>query len=106
MLQSSIPVQRGCLVKIEYPSDFTIDDSLGSVAGTGFFAPLGGTVPFTADPSANTVVVEGCAKNYGSTTFGVLTLSQVLNQPYVKASGTFKLRMTEEGDDSFDHVYQ
>jgi hypothetical protein len=39
-LMSSIPIQKGCNIRIIFPDDFTIDDNLVALVGTGFFEPM------------------------------------------------------------------
>jgi len=48
ILESSIPLQRGCRVKIKYPNDYNITENLTSVRGTGFFESLSGADELSA----------------------------------------------------------
>jgi len=88
VIESSIPISRGCRVKIKYPDDYNITRSLTSVRGTGFFespsgadelSALGKDWEWRADEDDDSVTVIGCKKNYGGTTYGVLTLTAVEN---------------------------
>ena len=114
ILESSIPLQRGCRVKIKYPNDYNITENLTSVRGTGFFESLSGADELSAlgqdwewraDEDDDSVTVIGCKKNYGGIRHGVLTLTAVRNQRFVHDSESFKILMTVEKDEEFKHVY-
>lgn len=106
ILQSGIPIQYGCRVRIVYPVDMKIGSALTLLEGTGFFAPAGGTLQFTANATNNSVDLVACKKNYGQHTAGILTLTRVLNQPFKHDLETFKIYMAVEIDSNFDNVYQ
>ena len=101
-----MPIQKGCRVKVIYPSDYRITNRLTSMDGSGFFAPIGGSVEFKVNPESNSFEVIACKQNFGQFTSGILTIQQVLNQDYVHNSGTFKIFMTEEKDIEFAKVSQ
>lgn len=65
IIESSIPVQHGCRFRIVYPKAMKVGGELGLLSGTGFFAPAGDTLDFTADYEENSVDVVACKKNYG-----------------------------------------
>jgi len=100
-----MPLQQNCLVKIQYPSDFKIDKTLTSVEGSGFFAPIG-SIKITPNYEENSLEVEACQLNFGSFTTGILTLSKVMNQPFVEDSGSFKISMTDKTDIEYNKVFQ
>lgn len=65
-LTSSMPVTRGCLVRLVYPEEFTIDGQLVSVTGTGFLEAEGATHNFISEPyEERTITFNACEKNYG-----------------------------------------
>jgi hypothetical protein len=107
IFDSSIPLNKGCRVKIYYPADFTVtEESLNNVQGSGFFKPIGSIVDFTRDTKNNAVEVVACQKEYGGTKFGILTLTRVLNQPFKHDSGSFRIEMAEENDRLYSRVFQ
>ena len=81
IFESSIPVQRGCRIRIVYPSDMTVDEQLVKVEGIGFAQPAPGQqfLVYTIDKSQNSVDIIACENNYGLTTLGTFTLSKVKN---------------------------
>mgnify|MGYP001139627907 CR=1 FL=1 len=71
-LLSSIPVQKGCNVRIVFPDDFLVDDNLVSIIGSGFFEPDTGVTEFTHVEGTNIIELEACKKNFGTRTDGTL----------------------------------
>lgn len=106
ILQSSIPVQYGCRVRIVYPTDMRVGGELGLLTGTGFFQPAGDTLEFTANYEKNSVDLVACRRNYGQQTAGILTLTRIRNQNFKHDLETFKIYMTLERDTEFNNVYQ
>ena len=76
---SSIPIQKGCNVRIVFPTDFLVDDNLVAIEGSGFFEPESGVVDFTHKEGSNTVELESCKKNFGTRTDGNLQLTRIRN---------------------------
>ena len=59
-LLSSIPVQKGCNVRIVFPDDFLVDDNLVSIIGSGFFEPDTRVTDFIIVEGTNTIDLEAC----------------------------------------------
>ena len=93
-LQSAMPVQFGCRIRIIYPVDMLVGDELDSLRGTGFMEPEGDTVQFTFDKKRNSVDFIACRKNYGLVQGGSIILSKIQNQPFKHDLETFKIYMT------------
>jgi hypothetical protein len=76
---SSIPVQKGCNIRIVFPADFTVNENLVALEGTGFFEPELGVLGFVRKSGANSVDIVACKKNFGTRRDGNLQLSRILN---------------------------
>lgn len=79
IIKSSMPIQKDCRLKIVYPQEYTVNEKLTFIYGSGFFAPLGGAVDFTANYTENSVEIIGCQRNHGIFTSGIVSLLRVLN---------------------------
>lgn len=72
-------MQRGCNIRIVFPTDFTVDDNLVAVEGNGFFEPEIGVLEFVSKPGTNSVEMVACKKNFGTRRDGNLVLTRILN---------------------------
>lgn len=102
-----MPIQKGCLLKIQYPPEYKITAKLDSIDVSGFLESVGGGAPqFTISPQDNSIEIVACKKNYGAQDSATLVLSTVRNQEYVnEGSGPFLIQMTEELDKTFSRYY-
>lgn len=103
-----MPIPYGCLIKIIYPSEFSISSELTTISGTGFLQGEGSApITFTAEPYENReILFSACKENFGSITTGSLTLALVHNQEQKKETASFQIFMTDESDTAFEHVFQ
>ena len=99
-------MKQNCLFKIYFPDDFKVTSNLVAIDGSGFFEPLGSGLQFTPDLLENSVTIKACKKNFGYFTSGIVQFQNILNQPFVHDTETFKIYMTDENDINFLSPYQ
>eukprot|EP00347_Sterkiella_histriomuscorum_P010553 403375847 len=98
-LSLSVPVEQNCFMKITFPSDFTLDDKLTSVIGTGFFRPSATSSivqMISSDLSNRILVIPACQYQFGPDQTGILTFNQIKNPYQVKATGHILIQLAKD----------
>lgn len=76
-----VPLNAGCVITIQFPSEITLDSQLTTVTGSSFF---GGsrTMTGTADYNANTYTITNGCPSYEDNTFQALLYFQQIQNPF------------------------
>jgi hypothetical protein len=85
------PVDSGCRVRIDFPSDMPLTPVLTSVSGTTLF--FGDQLTKYPDYTNNYVEIDGCTDSWESGFSTQLFLTNLANSPSVKATSTFQFTL-------------
>jgi hypothetical protein len=75
-LKVPMPMETGCYIKIEYPSDLTFDPL--QILGSGFFKPKYGdfVAMHEVDLEKREILIEGCYEGVGVEPYGRLMVGR------------------------------
>ena len=91
---------NSCFFRITVPDDFTVDNQLVSVTGSGFLAPYTGTQVnlFPRNTNSRTFAFEACRKDWGSNPTGTLTFSRIKNPSFKRQTNTFTIEIAADSN--------
>ena len=93
-------IGQQCYVKVQFPSDFTLDSQLLSVSGTNFLQQQSGSSHTLLERNTSSRIIEfqACMSTWGAESNGSIIFSRVKNPEYIKETGTFKIYIATDND--------